>query len=88
MLTRSLTAPDSRLRHAVGALPQRLGWLPTILLALALAGVFALNSGREHFYAHVEWDSAKNMAVAENLSPQHNFRLFLRLIPPPQETLA
>ncbi len=84
LLTRSLTAPDSRLRHAVGALQKRSGWLPTALLALALAGVFALNSDREHFYAHVEWDSAKNMAIAENLSAQHNFRLFLRLIPPPQ----
>ena len=82
MLTRSLTAPISRLRQAAGTLPQRLGWLPTALLALALAGVFALNSDREHFYAPIEWNSAKNLAIAENLSPQHNFRLFVRLTPP------
>lgn len=84
MLTRSLASLVSRLRQAVGALPQRLGW-PTLLLALALAGVFALNSDGGFSDPTIDWDTAKNLAIAENLSPQHNFRLFTRQIPPSGE---
>ena len=54
---------------------------PLILLALALAVALLLNFNREHYYARLEWDTAKNLAIAENLSPAHNFRLFLRLTP-------
>ena len=43
--------------------------------------MFALHFDRERFYAHIDWNTAKNLAIAENLSPQDNFRLFLRLIP-------
>ena len=81
MLTWSLASLDSRLRRAGAALPQRLGW-PTLLLALALAGVFALNSDGGFSKPTLGWNTAKNLAIAENLSPQHNFRLFTRLVPP------
>ena len=81
MLTRSLASLGSRLRRAVAALPRRLGW-PTLLLTLALAGVFALNSDGGFSKPTLGWNTAKNLAIAENLSPQHNFRLFTRLVPP------
>ena len=54
---------------------------PLLLLALAMAIVFLLNFDREHFYAPLGWDTAKNLAIAENFSPLHNFRLFTRLTP-------
>ena len=54
-------------------------FLPTALLLLALAAAFAFSGARDSFYrsrSH-DWNSSKNMALAENLSPSHNFRLFL-----------
>ena len=53
-------------------------WLPPALLILALSALFAFGGDRGYFYrvlAHNE-NSAKNLALAENLSPRHNFRLF------------
>lgn len=71
-----------------GKEPPSFGWrgrigakAPLILLTLALAAALLLNLDREHFYSHMEWDTAKNLAVAENLSPSNNFRLLLRLTP-------
>lgn len=71
-----------------GEEPPSSGWrgrlgakAPLILLALAMAVAVLLNLDREHFYSHMEWDTAKNLAVAENLSPSNNFRLLLRLTP-------
>lgn len=52
-------------------------WLPAALLATAMAVVFALNADRAHYYAPMEWDTVKNAAVAENLSPRHNFAMFI-----------
>ena len=55
--------------------------LPPALLILALAwlmALFAFGGDRGYFYrsvAHTE-PSAKNLALAENLSPSDNFRLF------------
>ena len=54
------------------------GWLPVALLILALASLFAFGGDRGYFYrspVHNE-NSAKNLALAENLSPSDNFRLF------------
>lgn len=73
--------PNSRLRRAARALRLRREHLPSLLLALAVAAMFALHFDRERFYAPIDWNTAKNLAIAENLSPQDNFRLFLRLIP-------
>lgn len=71
-----------------GEEPPSSGWrgrlgakAPLILLTLALAAALLLNLDREHFYSHMEWDTAKNLAVAENLSPSNKFRLLLRLTP-------
>ena len=53
-------------------------WLPLAVLLAALASVFAFGGDRGYFY---RWRgvhdqiSAKNLAVAENLSPNRNFRL-------------
>lgn len=69
------------MRQAVGAFRRHRERLPSLLLALAAAAMFLLHFDREHFYAPIEWNTARNMAIAENLSPQDNFRLFLRLIP-------
>jgi len=53
------------------------GWLPPALLILALATLFAFGGDRAYFYrspVHNE-NSAKNLALAENLSAADNFRL-------------
>lgn len=55
--------------------------LPLLLLALALASLFAFSADRAHFYAPIDHDTGLNLAISENLSPQHQFRLFFRLIP-------
>lgn len=55
------------------------GWSPLLLLALALATLFVFNSDRERFYAPLLHDTAKSLAIAENLSPDHRFRMFTRL---------
>ena len=54
------------------------GWLPAALLILALSALFAFGGDRGYFYrspVHNE-NSAKNLALAENLSSSDNFRLF------------
>ncbi len=79
-----MTASSRRVRSIramAAALSQRRDWLPPVLLALAMAVAVLLNFNRERFYAPLEWDTAKNLAIAENLSPAHNFLLFLRLTP-------
>lgn len=61
-----------------------------LLLALALCSLFACRGETGAFY-HVRsghnWDSAKNLALAENLSLEHRLRLYLRLIPEPDGTV-
>ena len=58
-------------------------WLPLAILLIALASVFALGGG-DRDYLH-RWRgthnelTAKNMAIAENLSPKHNFLLTTRI---------
>lgn len=69
----------SMLRRSSAALARRRGLLPTLLLALALGLTLALNSTRAHFYAPPEWQTSINLAIAENLSPQHGFRMFTHL---------
>ncbi len=49
------------------------------LLLLALSTLFPYSFDKGYFYrsgSH-EWNSAKNLAIAENLSPDHHFRLFV-----------
>ena len=60
---------------------ERWARLPAALLVLALATVFAFGGDREHFYRPKldGWDSSKNLALAENLSPSTYFRLFRQL---------
>ena len=54
------------------------GWLPLAILIIALAFAAALGGDRGYFH---RWDgshnqiTAKNLAIAENMSPKHNFRL-------------
>ena len=52
--------------------------LPLVLLLLALSTVFAFAGDRRHFYrpGHHDYTSAEHLAVAVNLSPQHNFTRF------------
>jgi len=70
----NVNAPRARnLRKKFGA------WAPTLLLAMALSTLFLFNIHSESFYAPIRHDTAKNLAIAENLSPQHNFRMFTRL---------
>ena len=78
---------NKTLVRAASALTGR-AWLPPLLLALAMAFVFALNADRAHYYAPMSINTAKNLAIAENLSPEHNFRMFLRLYPTDDGTAA
>ena len=59
---------------------------PLLLLALALSSLFACRGETGSFY-HVRsghnWDSAKNLALAENLSLEHRLRLYVRLVAEP-----
>ena len=55
-------------------------WLPPALLLLALSSVFLFGDDRGHFYrdkVHNE-NSAKFLAIADNLSAEHRFMMFLR----------
>ena len=71
----------------VGLVRERLAFftqpaaLPLILLLLAMATVFLLGNDRGSFYriGHHDWDSSKNLTLAENFSPQHYFLGFMYL---------
>ncbi len=58
-----------------------LRWLPMVVLLASLASLFALGGDRSYFYrsGNHNYNSAKTMAIAENLSPAHGFRLFSRV---------
>ncbi len=70
----------------VGRLRNRLAFftrpasLPLILLLLAMSTVFLLGNDRGHFYrsGYNDWESSKNLTLAENLSPRHYFLGFMR----------
>ncbi len=62
------------------------GWLPALLLLLAMSTVYLFGDswGRLQNYRHGhDWNSGKNLAIAENLSPAHNFLMFIRERPGP-----
>ena len=65
-------------------------WLPLVLLLLALSSMFLFGGDRRHFYKSKmhNWQSSKNLMLAENLSSAHNFRLFERLSPKADGTPA
>ena len=65
-----------------GFRPERLTlWL----LLLALSTLFLCSVDEGHFYrpGNTNWNSSKDLAIAENLSPDHHFRLFVGLRPGP-----
>ena len=53
--------------------------LTLLLLLIALSTLFLCSVDKGYFYRPFQhnWDTAKNLAIAENLSPDHYFRLFL-----------
>ena len=55
------------------------------LLLLALSTLFLCSFDEGYFYRphNTNWNTAKNLAMAENLSPDHRFRLFMELRPGP-----
>ena len=69
---------NKTLIQAASALAGR-AWLPPLLLALAMAFVFALNADRAHYYDVLQWNTAQHLSIAENLSPERKFRMILRL---------
>ena len=81
-----MTTPLKKPRQATTT-PRRIqAAIPLLLLLLALSTVYLFGADWGHFRRHLpshDGDSAKNLALAENLSPAHNFRLFLRLYPGP-----
>ena len=61
-------------------------WLPLLLLLLAMSTVYLFWDGWGGFYKHplvYNWNTAEGIALAENLSPAHNFLMFLRQYPGP-----
>ena len=64
--------------------------LPLLLLILALSSLFVGIGDRGLFYHkdfHHNWESAHNLAVAENLSFEHRLLMFKRLLPSSDGTL-
>ncbi len=59
--------------HRLASLQNR-AWLPPSLLLLALSSVFLFGGDSGHYYQE---DEHKKLAIAENLSIDHNFRLFI-----------
>ena len=59
--------------------PNRREWLPPTALALAMAALVAFGGARDTFYGdgHHKWNSVMYMSMAENLSFEDRFRLFL-----------
>ena len=57
---------------------------PLILLLLALSTVFLFGGDRDRFYrpGQHDWVSSEHLAVAVNLSPEHDFLMFRRLAGP------
>ena len=60
------------------------------LLLLALSTLFLCSMDEDYFYRPVSpnWNTAKNLAIAENLSPDHHFRVFMELRPGPDGSPA
>ncbi len=59
-----------------GFRPER---LTLLLLLLALSTLFPYSFDKGYFYrpGNHDWNSSMNLAIVENLSPDHGFRLFL-----------
>ena len=59
------------------------GWLPLAALPLFMfAALLALGGDRGYFHRHGglhNWTTLRTLAIAENLSPEHNFRLAHRI---------
>ena len=53
------------------------GAFPLLLLAAALSYIFVFGEHRGHFHWILDWTSSVNMAVAVNLSPDHDFLGFI-----------
>ena len=69
--------PPGRRRHTTltpppGVRPER---LTLLLLLLALSTLFLCSFDKGYFYGVRDNDSSRNLAIAENLSPSHGFRL-------------
>ena len=65
--------------HRLASLQSR-AWLPTALLLLALSSVFLFGGNRGYFYKNAihDWNSAHTLAIADNLSAEHRFLMFIR----------
>ena len=50
--------------------------LIVVLLIVALSTVFIFGNDRGHFNRDYDWTSSSTMALAANLSPEHNFLMF------------
>ena len=64
--------------HKLASL-QNKAWLPPALLLLALSSVFLFGGERSHFYQETSHNliSSERLAIANNLSREHNFMMFI-----------
>ena len=69
----------TRARRRMFGLREMRDWAPSAILLIALAALVALGGDRSYFYRpeNHTWDSVKNLALAENLSPSRGFSLFV-----------
>lgn len=63
-------------------------WLPLLVLLLGLSSMFVFGNDRGHYYRPGAHDgiSSQSMALAANLSPEHNFLMFLQRLDSTYET--
>ncbi len=81
-MTHSPMKTPSAFARKLASLQSR-AWLPPALLLLALSSVFLFGGDQRGYFYRVDGHdqlSSKNMAIAENLSIEHNFVMFIRQI--------
>ncbi len=81
-MTHSPMKTPSAFAHKLASLQSR-AWLPPALLLLALSAVFLFGGDQRGYFYRAGTPgemSSKNMAIAENLSIEHNFVMFRRQV--------
>ena len=81
-MTHSPMKTPSAFAHKLAYLQSR-AWLPPALLLLALSSVFLFGGDQRGYFYRAGTPgemSSKNMAIAENLSIEHNFVMFRRQV--------
>ena len=76
LMTRFITQPRQATANILKKVRFRDERLIVVLLVIALSSVFIFGNDRGHFNRDYDWISSQSMALAANLSPEHNFLMF------------